>query len=508
MQKIKIFIKNRTKLQIISVVVVLFVVIFVLTSGGDKFVEVEVERGEVLQEVVATGKVKSVEDVDLGFETSGKIAQVYTPLGSSVAMGDLVVMLDQNELLADLKRAKALLNESLVTLEKVKRTSSTSYDSSYAKALVALTNAYTETRDSVYNTADRFFYNPLSSSPSLDIYYYSNSYKYQFSTTYETSSALSVERSNLNDLFQKWEASIDAVRNTETDLTSTFNQTETNIEIVKKFLTNLATVMNAISQNNQEQEVIISGYRNDVASVRSAINTSQGKLLDAKEVYLSSPRQSTGGSGIGYDSVLEQQAKVDVAYAEVESLEAKLAKTVLRSPIDGIVTKQEAKVGEIVTSGTELVSIISNKKFEVEADISEINIGKIRSGNQAEIILDAFPNNSLIGFVSYIEPGEKIVDGVVNYEIRVVFSENIDLNLKSGLTASLYILTDRKDGVLKLPTYAVKRKEDGRFVSLKTQGGVEDREVETGLFGKDGVVEIILGVEEGDIVLVDENLVK
>jgi type IV secretory pathway VirB9-like protein len=76
--------------------------------------------------------------------------------------------------------------------------------------------------------------------------------------------------------------------------------------------------------------------------------------------------------------------------------------------------------------------------------------------------MDAFPGEKFSGTVSYIDPGETLLDGVVNYKVTIAINKSDKTSLiKSGLTTNLEIITNTKSGVLRVPVYSVK---DGKVL--------------------------------------------
>ena len=136
----------------------------------------------------------------------------------------------------------------------------------------------------------------------------------------------------------------------------------------------------------------------------------------------------------------------------------------------------------------------------IEANVSEINIGKVAAGNVVKIEFDAYPGEKFQGTVTFIDPGETVVDEVVNYKLRIEIN-NPDVKIRSGLTAGVTIASAEKKDVLSIPTYAVMR-EDGKmyvnkFVEKKI---IEKVEITTGITGSDGYVEVLSGLSESDTV--------
>jgi HlyD family secretion protein len=153
-----------------------------------------------------------------------------------------------------------------------------------------------------------------------------------------------------------------------------------------------------------------------------------------------------------------------------------------------------------VTAGDKIVSVISQDNLEIEANVSEVNIGKLIVGNKVQMTFDAFGDKQYTGTVTYIDPGETIVDNVVNYKTKVKIDGDVT-GIKSGLTANLKIETAKKDDVLKLPRYTIVEKNGKSYVDkVVSKDKTEQVEVTLGLGGNDGSVEIVSGLNEGDSV--------
>jgi len=179
-----------------------------------------------------------------------------------------------------------------------------------------------------------------------------------------------------------------------------------------------------------------------------------------------------------------------------------LEQMVLKSPFAGLITKQDAKLGEIIAANAKLVSVISKDRLEVEANVPEVNIGRVAKDNPVNITLDAFAKENFSGKVYSIEPAETIVDGVVNYKVKIRFDIQEE-RLKTGLTANLQIETLKKENVLVVPHFVVSE-INGRMIAKVWRGGrAEEEAVVLGLRGRDGLVEIISGLREGDEVVTE-----
>ncbi len=108
-------------------------------------------------------------------------------------------------------------------------------------------------------------------------------------------------------------------------------------------------------------------------------------------------------AGSSKESIAAQEARVLKAKGE-------LLKHKIYAPISGTLTAVDAKVGEFASAADPLIGIISDSSFEIESNVPEADIAKVRKGNVAKITLDAYGSDTLFeGFVSSIDPAETII---------------------------------------------------------------------------------------------------
>ena len=183
--------------------------------------------------------------------------------------------------------------------------------------------------------------------------------------------------------------------------------------------------------------------------------------------------------------------------------EATLATYQIVSPINGIVTKQDAKAGEIAYANTEVVSVISDSAFEIEINVPELDITSIKKGNKAKITFDAYGDDvSFEGSVSSVDPAETLVDNVPTYKVKVSLNSSDD-RIKSGLTANIYIETISKTNVILLPSKAIKSESQKKYVDvLRDNGDRERKQISIGIRGDTGEVEVVSGLEVGEKIII------
>ena len=167
--------------------------------------------------------------------------------------------------------------------------------------------------------------------------------------------------------------------------------------------------------------------------------------------------------------------------------------------MSGVVTKYDAKTGEVMSPNTEIVSIISDNQFQIKMNIPEADVAKVRIGNVARITLDAYGDDEKFeASIVTIDPGETIVEGVATYETTLQFKKN-DERIRSGMTANIDIETARRDNTLSVPQRTVVSKNGTKLVNvLIGENTTKEMPVITGLLGSDGNIEIVSGLSEGD----------
>lgn len=166
--------------------------------------------------------------------------------------------------------------------------------------------------------------------------------------------------------------------------------------------------------------------------------------------------------------IVEQRAlaTVHAAEAEVEQAEAEarlanvdLDRTVIRSPIDGIVISRDVDAGQTVAASLSAPTLftIANDltKLRVNAAVSETDIGRITEGSSADFRVDAYPDRRFRGIVSQVRFAETIVDNVVTYT-TLIDVDNADMALRPGMTATISFEVDRAENALAVPNAAMR----------------------------------------------------
>lgn len=210
------------------------------------------------------------------------------------------------------------------------------------------------------------------------------------------------------------------------------------------------------------------------------------------------------GQILAWLSSAERAALLDAARAQgpeaLERWEQLYKATPLLAPISGDVIARNTEPGQSV-SAADAVVVLSDRLI-VKAQVDETDIARVRSGQAAVIRLDAYSDQPLEARVGHIAFEAKVVNNVTLYEVEV-HPSRAPRHMRSGMSASVDFIEQRRQDALLLPVQAVRRRKGGAEVLVPgPQGAAKpvSRAVKTGLDNGE-LVEILAGLKEGDTVL-------
>ncbi len=433
--------KNK---KIIYGVLLLAIVLGVFWMFGGKE-EVVVENLEPVKtlsgnQVVVTGKTEAVESADLAFTEGGKIAHVYVKIGDKVNTGHLLASLDTSELAANLREVKASEERYLADLAEISRgkrveeisvyqsklaSAESAFDDAKNQLSTDVDDAYLRANDAVNRYIKQIFDNPSSNNPIAD-------------ESYDSDNDFDDEQTRLERLVNTWRKELTS---TTAGVALTYLRDINNfLNFLNREINNLSVGSSVVTQDD------IDNYKSWSYSAGSTINTAISNIVTTTETYndaeaaleVAKRELDLAKAGATPEELASAKANVSEAQAKVSSIETAIRNRSIFSPINGTITYQEAKSGEVATVNEKLISVLSVGNWQIEANVPEVSVGRVTLGDSVEINLDALPEEKFSGIVTYIEPAETVIDGVVYFKITVKFSETDD-RLRSGLTANLRI---------------------------------------------------------------------
>ncbi|MEK7084071.1 MAG: efflux RND transporter periplasmic adaptor subunit [Patescibacteria group bacterium] len=497
-------------------------------------------RGTVTQEVSARGTVAPVEDVELSFDSSGRVGAVFVDVGDRVKKYQLLATLQSGELSGELAQARATVSseqarlkeyEASIAVEEAKllelrrgtreedmRVKEAEYaetkqklKNDYADVSVTLDAAFLHADDALRKKTDALFFSD-EENPILSFVTRNSASK----------SILESERWRLGDVLTQWGNAIKPLSADDPEgvLEAALTEGRENLVQFRNFL-NVA--MDAVSDAVDTSSAAT--YKADITTARVNLNAalsdvnavmqaiaSQKNALDKISRELERMRAGTREEIItAQEAALSraqsardaQEAQIAYARGRVTSVEAQLAKKSIRAPFAGTVTERMIDPGETAAGGKIVLSLVSSAGYAMESFIPEVDIGKVRPGALATVSFDAYRDSTaLSGAVSHIDPAETMREGVATYNVTFAF-DNIDPRVKPGMTGDIQIIGERRENVLFIPERALLRTENGYEVRVREDDGtLRVSPVTIGLRGSDGAVEITEGIEENETVVV------
>ncbi len=172
--------------------------------------------------------------------------------------------------------------------------------------------------------------------------------------------------------------------------------------------------------------------------------------------------------------VVLEQAKVAQMEAKLKEAELELQYTRIVAPVDGVVVARSMDVGQTVTASFQtpvLFKIAEDlKRMQVNTNVDEADIGRVKVGQQAVFTVPAFPDKMFKASVTQIRNEPKIEQNVVTYNV-VLNVNNDDLDLRPGMTANVQILITEVKGAMIVPEQAF------RFFPKKVSTQKDDKQL-------------------------------
>ena len=413
-----------------------------------------VERGSIREEVSVTGKIEAIESINLSFRATGNVLQILVETGDKIKKGEVLASLENNDLWAQLKQAKANLEAEKAELDELKRgtrletidikqtelfKAQQDLDNYYLDILDTLDDSYAKSEEAIKIDIKDVFLGAEAA----------NSYILNFdSCVPQLSSDVGYSRLISERKLKEWkdELSTLSFNSFQEELKLVMNNAKGYLAFFKDFFGKLNNILLAdCSYSNSNLDIHRTNTndgRNLVITAISNINnleqniTSQSLLV--KKIQNELDLLLAGSTK---EQIITQQAKVEYAEADITNYYALIEKTIIRAPIDGLVTKKEIKKGEVVLANVSVISIMAEKGLEIEVYIPEVDISKVKIGDTILTTLDAYFQKEFSGQVAMLDFVESIIDGVVYYKGKCTIDTD-DIDIRPGMTADIVIITD------------------------------------------------------------------
>jgi HlyD family secretion protein len=224
-------------------------------------------------------------------------------------------------------------------------------------------------------------------------------------------------------------------------------------------------------------QVALDQAKANLASAKAQLEKDKASLTYAKVNY-ERDRGLVARGIVSQDTVDADKSAYEQAAAQVKLDEATIAQrqaalegaqvnldyTDIVSPVDGVVVSRNVDVGQTVAASfqTPTLFLIAKDltKMQVDTNVSETDIGRVKLGDKATFTVEAYPKVTFEGRVTQVRKAPITVQNVVTYD-AVIGVDNPELLLLPGMTANAKIITARRDGVIRVPEQALRFEPQG-----------------------------------------------
>jgi membrane fusion protein (multidrug efflux system) len=183
--------------------------------------------------------------------------------------------------------------------------------------------------------------------------------------------------------------------------------------------------------------------------------------------------------------------------AALELAEARLDKTMIRAPFDGVVGLRKVSVGDFVDVGQDMVNLEQIDPLKADFRVAEVYLGAVRPGQRIEVGVDAFAGETFAGEVYAIDP---LIDESGRSVVLRARLPNPDGRLRPGLFARVTLVLNERNDAIQVPEQALVPQGQDQFVFRVVDGKAALTKVTAGI-RRDGMVEITDGLGPGDEVV-------
>lgn len=239
----------------------------------------------------------------------------------------------------------------------------------------------------------------------------------------------------------------------------------------------------------------------------------QRKILD-QDAY----EQIDNQYALAQIDLRSRQESLNQANATLAKAQERLAKTVFRSPIDGMATSVDIKQGETAISGTtniagsNLITLADPSAILIEVEVDEADIADVNIGQNADIFAVAFPEQALKGTVQSIATTAKQARGRqgLSFKVKILLADTSGIEVRPGMSCRAEIFTQNSEDTLAIPSEAIifasnekNETDESKLVDhvfVLVDGKAQERVIELGI-SNDRLQEVISGIKAGEQVI-------
>lgn len=464
--------QKRSKLIIISTIIIIGLVYLTyhfFWAKSDASTDLNatsytVEKRDM--EVILSGSNSLVasEISEIISKVSSKVENILFQEGDSVKKGDLIMTLDSSDFSLNIEQQKTSLEQARINVQD-------SYENFNNLNITApfngiVTQIQVQPGDLV-NSSSTFFTITDTSELNLIVPF-----------TPSISNSLNIGDTAtlfIQDLTQEVPAKVSYIGN-NTFLDSN-GGSAINVEFIVTNPGALSEGMLATAEINSNGNIFTSTQSNVLKYINKSIEKASYSAT-VKEIYVKESDFISKGATIltlESDQIENIYSLAELKYNDtllsLQSSKESLDDYNIYAEIDGVIAKTDVKINDKVSSGQLLTTIIATELMELELQIDELDISKIKKSQPVRIDIDALPqtlDKPLTGEVANIGILGNSSNGVTTYPVLIVLKSIPEI--KSGMNANAEIIIEQKNNALSLPVETIKEINNRKFVYVKSIG--------------------------------------
>lgn len=270
------------------------------------------------------------------------------------------------------------------------------------------------------------------------------------------------------------------------DLEDDLDQAET----IYKYRQN-ADTLQAVNTAQANLDYCNAGYtETEIAEAELKVQLAEAKVADLQE------QVDILTEGPDPDRVTIMETQLAMAQNRADSL-------LVEAPFDGVITALPVQEGDLIQAGTKAAQLDDLSNLYLDVQISEVDIPLVAVDQPAELVFDAYYDETFSGHVIQISPVGSSVQGVVEYNVRIQMNGDTDGRIKPGMTAAVNIIVEEKDDVFVIPNDAIVIVDNQESVFVKRDGTYVAVPVTLGGYSDNYSEVLSADIEEGELIVIN-----
>lgn len=491
---------------------------WLMVNKGNGAEEYVVQRGPLTDTVRFTGKLNTRSRATLSFERGGVVSFV-APVGQKVRSGAVIARLQAQDAQARVANAQAALEAEEANLQKLLRGARPEEKERARIRLADAQEALRQKHAALISTARKVQSDMRSAiTQNLDIIM-DDPARSQRELKFKTTRSAAADRllSGREVVMGTVEAMGQSIAALETAPSSVevlrghYEALKRAVGEVRSLFLLASDALDGAIETREVSRPTLESFRTSVAGGLVALSAAEVALDGAFDAVVAAQQARNLAqadfavleAGSDPQDIALAQARIASQRALLEEVQAELGRYRIIAPFAGEIGSVYVGVGDRVQPYEPIVELLSSGSLLVEGRVSELDVPFLSVGQDVEITFDALgEKEKFVGKVTQIDRAEQEVDATPTYEVKIAIDAS-DPRLAPGMTTNVMSSIIRAQDALLLPRRFVWYSKGESYVYVQTEGGREKeaRRVTLGRESRSGVIEVLAGLEEGEVVV-------